>query len=141
MPPVPFIDSGRLTDLLPWPTVIAALEQALTSAFDGRDFTDRTSVPLAHGELLLMPAANSEAVGVKIVGVAASNPEHGLPRIQALYALLDARTLAPVAILEGTALTTLRTAGQSALVVRALSRPEARRLVVFGAGPQAEAHI
>jgi ornithine cyclodeaminase/alanine dehydrogenase-like protein (mu-crystallin family) len=140
MPAVPFVDSSRLTELLPWPTVIAALEQALTS-FAGGDFTGRTSVPLAHGELLLMPAANDEVVGIKIVGVAPRNPEHGLPRIQALYALLDAHTLTPVAILDGTALTTLRTAGQSALVVQALSRPEARRLVVFGAGPQAEAHV
>ncbi|GAA1016338.1 ornithine cyclodeaminase [Acrocarpospora pleiomorpha] len=140
MSALPHVDSDRLAELLPWPTVIGALERALTSPLADSEITSRVSVPLAHGELLLMPAATGESLGVKIVGVA-HNPGPDLPRIQALYVLLDGATLTPVAVLDGTALTTLRTAGQSALVVRQMARPEAHKLVVFGAGPQARAHI
>ncbi|MFJ8602617.1 ornithine cyclodeaminase family protein [Streptomyces shenzhenensis] len=138
---LPYVDSALLSDLLPWPTAIAALGRALAPAYAEGGFTERTSVPLDNGELLLMPAAGSETVGVKIIGVAPGNPELGLPRIQGLYTLFDAHTLAPLAVLDGTALTTVRTAGQSAFVVRELAPEQARRLVVFGAGPQAEAHV
>lgn len=138
---LPHVDSAQLTDLLSWPTAIAALGRALAPAYAEGGFIERTNVPLDNGELLLMPAAGGETVGVKIVGVAPRNPERGLPRIQALYTLFDAHTLAPLAVLDGTTLTTIRTAAQSAYVVRELAPDRARRLVVFGAGPQAEAHI
>src|SRR5581483_4666767 len=44
-------------------------------------------------------------------------------------------------LLDGIALTTLRTAAVSALAVRRLAQPDARRLAVFGRGPQARAHV
>ncbi|MGW0632341.1 ornithine cyclodeaminase family protein, partial [Streptomyces sp. NPDC002758] len=141
MQALPFVHSTQLTELLPWPTAIGALGRALVPAYAEDGFTHRTSVRLNNGELLLMPALGSETVGVKIVGVAPCNPEQGLPRIQALYTLFDARTLAPLAVLDGTALTTIRTAAQSGFVVKKLASERVRRLVVFGAGPQAEAHI
>jgi ornithine cyclodeaminase len=46
-----------------------------------------------------------------------------------------------VAVLDGVALTTLRTAAVSALAVDLLAQPGDARLVVFGCGPQARAHI
>ena len=55
--------------------------------------------------------------------------------------LFDAETLAPAALLDGIALTDLRTSAVSALAVRHLAAPEPRRLVVFGTGPQARAHV
>jgi ornithine cyclodeaminase len=59
-----------------------------------------------------------------------------------VYVLLDADTLAPVAVLDGAALTTLRTPAVSVAAVRSVlpaSRPV--RVVVFGAGPQAVGHL
>jgi ornithine cyclodeaminase/alanine dehydrogenase-like protein (mu-crystallin family) len=44
-------------------------------------------------------------------------------------------------VIDGIALTNLRTAAVSALAVRHLAVPDARRLVVFGRGPQALAHV
>ena len=55
--------------------------------------------------------------------------------------LFDAATLAPAALVDGIALTSLRTAAVSALAVRRLARPDARRLLVFGSGPQALGHV
>ncbi len=55
--------------------------------------------------------------------------------------LFDGETLAPAALLDGIGLTDLRTSAVSALAVRHLAAREPRRLVVFGTGPQARAHV
>ena len=55
--------------------------------------------------------------------------------------VFDGDTLAPVALVDGIALTNLRTPAVSALAVRRLAAPDARRLLVFGRGAQAHAHV
>jgi ornithine cyclodeaminase/alanine dehydrogenase-like protein (mu-crystallin family) len=121
--------------------VIDALERAVPVAFRAGRFVDRSVIHARGGELLLMPAGGENAVGVKLVGVGAENARHGLPRIQALYVLFDARHLSPLAVLDGTSLTAIRTAGHSAMIVRRLAAQDARQLVVFGSGPQARVHV
>src|SRR5213078_4127826 len=64
-----------------------------------------------------------------------------LPRVQGVYLLLDGTTLAPLALLDGIALTALRTPAVSAVAVRHLATPDAARLLVFGTGPQAWGHV
>jgi len=95
---------------------------------------------LDHGQLLLMPAQSPSAAGVKLSTVAPGNPGRGLPRVQALFVLFEHHTLRPVALVDGTALTTLRTPAVSAVAVKHLAAPDAGRLVVFGSGPQAWGH-
>jgi ornithine cyclodeaminase len=65
----------------------------------------------------------------------------GDPRIQGVCVVFDPDTLAPAAVVDGIALTNLRTAAVSALAVRHLAGPDAKRLLVFGRGPQAHAHV
>jgi ornithine cyclodeaminase len=72
------------------------------------------------------------AMGTKVVTVFPGNRE--LPSVQALYPLFDGTNGAPLAVLDGTALTYRKTAADSALGSRLLSRPEARTLVMVGAG-------
>lgn len=72
------------------------------------------------------------AMGTKVVTVFPGNRD--LPAVQALYPLFDGKTGAPLAVLDGTALTYRKTAADSALGSRLLSRPEARLLVMVGAG-------
>jgi ornithine cyclodeaminase len=55
--------------------------------------------------------------------------------------VFDRETLAPIALIDGIGLTNLRTAAVSALAVRHLATPDAHRLLVFGRGPQAYAHV
>jgi ornithine cyclodeaminase/alanine dehydrogenase-like protein (mu-crystallin family) len=138
---IPFLDAEEVTARLPWPNVIAALERVLAAAFGSGQFVDRFKVDAVGGELLVMPAADENMIGVKLVGVGPENGRYGLPRIQALYIAFNARNLSPLAVLDGTSLTTIRTAGQSAMIVRSLAAPGARQLVVFGSGPQARVHI
>jgi ornithine cyclodeaminase len=134
---LPYLDAAALTAALPWPAAIDAIAAALTGIRTPR----RVSVPMRAGELLLMPAEGPGAAGIKVAAVAPANPARGRPRIQAVYVLFDADTLTPRAVLDGTALTTLRVPAQSALAVRHLAAAGAARLVVFGAGPQAWGHV
>jgi ornithine cyclodeaminase/alanine dehydrogenase-like protein (mu-crystallin family) len=141
MPDLPFIDATALTRAVPWSHAIDALSDALDSGLDVTAAPPRSRMPTAHGELLLMPAESAGAVGVKLVGIAPGNADLGLPRIQALYVLFDPLTLAPRMLIDGAALTTLRTPALSALAVRQLAVPDAEVLTVFGSGPQAGAHV
>ena len=65
----------------------------------------------------------------------------GLPRIHSVHLLIDADTLASVALIDGLALTSLRTPAMPAIAVKHLAAPDASRLVVAGGGPQAAGHI
>ncbi len=101
----------------------------------------RSQVAVPAGDLLLMPSADDDGVGVKIAGVAPGNPSRGLPLIHALYILLDAASLAPRALLEAGQLTAIRTAATSGVATKHLAPVDARTLVVFGAGVQARSHV
>ncbi|MFK0295044.1 ornithine cyclodeaminase family protein [Streptomyces sp. NPDC090442] len=144
-PPVPHlprtIDETRLLHALPMAAAVDALRAALRDGPDPEADPPRTIVPVEHGQLLLMPAHRSRYAGVKVATVAPDNPAAGLPRVQGQYLLFDAATLSPVALLDGIALTTVRTSAVSALAVDLLAAPDAAHLVVFGTGPQARGHL
>ncbi|MFJ2580254.1 ornithine cyclodeaminase family protein [Kitasatospora aureofaciens] len=118
-----------------------AIERVLLDGLDPETAPARSAVPVPAGELLMMPAAAGPYAGVKIAGVAPANPARGLPRITGSYLLLDGPTLQPVALLDGAALTALRTPAVTAVALRRLAVPDAAHLVVFGAGPQAYGHL
>lgn len=137
----PYLDAATVFDAVGWADAIAALEAALLDGLDPTEALSRSVLDLRHGQLLMMPAETEAAAGVKLTTLAPGNAELGLPRIQGLYVLYDPKTLTPVVLLEGAALTTLRTPAVSAVAVKHLAHPEARSVVVFGCGPQAMGHI
>ncbi|MER7332734.1 MULTISPECIES: ornithine cyclodeaminase family protein [unclassified Micromonospora] len=137
---IPYLSADDVFALLPPADAVAAIEAALRAGLDPSTGVPRTTVPLRHGSMLLMPAESAAHAGVKLVTVAPANPARGLPRINALYAVFDATTLRPAAIIDGTALTTLRTPAVSFAAVRQFL-PPAPHLVVFGAGPQSAGHV
>ena len=92
------------------------------------------------GQLLVMPSTTRRSAGVKVLSVAPGNPARGLDRIQAVYVLLDADTLTPSAIIDGAAVTALRTPAVSAVAMDALAPAEVEAAVIFGSGPQALGH-
>jgi ornithine cyclodeaminase len=55
--------------------------------------------------------------------------------------LFEALSLTPVLLLDGAALTEVRTAAVSAWATDVLAPPDAKTLVLFGSGPQARAHL
>ena len=123
---------------------MAAAIEALDAAFsdpEPRETPPRTHVATATGTLLLMPAHGHAGTGVKIVTVAPNNPGLGLPLIHGAYVLFAAGSMELEAIIDGAALTGLRTAAVSGLATRYLAGEAARSLVIFGAGTQANTHF
>lgn len=122
------------------------LERSLRAGLDPETGPARSIAAVPAGQILLMPAAVPGYAGVKVVTIKdvspAARPARGeVPRIQGVYLLLDGDTLTPVALLDGVALTAVRTPAVSAVAVRRLAALNARRLVVFGTGPQAWGHV
>ena len=137
---LPFVTADELDELLPMKAAIDALEAAFAADVPP-EAPLRSRIDAGHGDLLLMPAVGEAGAGVKLVTVNPMNPGLGLPLIHALYVLFSARTLEPLALFDGGALTGLRTAAVSGLATRHLARPDSRTLVLFGAGVQASTHL
>jgi len=87
------------------------------------------------GILGAMPAyAPSAGLGCKLVTLFHGNRDR--PTHQALIALFDPATGTPVALMDGTYITAMRTAAAAALAARILARPDARVLAILGTGVQ-----
>ncbi len=105
----------------------------------------RTPVPVDkhEGVTLFMPAylTASDALGAKIVSVFPGNLERGLPTIHAVVIVVDAETGRPMALMDGTYLTALRTGAASGVATDLLARSDARVAAIFGAGAQARTQL
>ncbi len=105
----------------------------------------RTQLPVEkHGGVtLFMPAYLSEsgALGAKVVSVFPRNLDRGLPTIFAIVIVVDSETGCPVALMDGTYLTALRTGAASGAATDFLARRDARVAAIFGAGAQARTQL
>ena len=81
------------------------------------------------------------ALEVKLVSVFPGNHHRGLPSHQGLIALFDEGDGAPLAVMDGTYITAIRTGGTAAVATRALAREDARVLAILGAGVQGASHL
>jgi ornithine cyclodeaminase/alanine dehydrogenase-like protein (mu-crystallin family) len=120
---------------------IDVLEATLRAGLDPEDDGRRSRLDTADGELLLMPSTNDRFTGSKILSVRPGNEGSGFPVIQGVYVLFDGAHMSPVAVLDGAALTTLRTPATSALAVRHLAAAGSTRVALFGTGVQAWGHV
>lgn len=139
-PAVAYVDAESVL-ALGYAAATEAIVRALREGVDPAIGPARSSVDLTHGRLLLMPAETTSATGIKVVTVAPRNPAHGLPLVHAQYLLFDRATLAPTAVLDGAALTTLRTPAVSVAAVMQRIPDRPINLVVIGHGPQAQGHV
>ena len=72
--------------------------------------------------------------GMKWIASAHQNPSRGLPRANAVIILNDAETRQPIAIMEGTLISAMRTAVVQGLAARYLARDDASIVGLVGAG-------
>ena len=136
-----WIDARELRRRLPMRSAIDALEAGLRSAPPSA-VPLRATVAAGDGVLVLMPATDaSGSAGVKLVTIQPSNPSRGLPLVHGMYVLFSPGTLEPIAVIDGTELTAIRTGALSGLATRYLAAEDANSLIVFGAGVQARSHI
>lgn len=142
------ITGSQLRALVDIPTAIDLMADAFGALSAGRvSMPLRSRVDAVEGTTLLMPAffasptADAAALGAKVVSVFPGNRERKIPAVHALVVVLDPRTGAPVALIDGETLTALRTGAASGLATRMLAREDASVLAVFGAGAQAPTQI
>jgi alanine dehydrogenase len=126
--------------------VIEAVSGAFAAYSAGKTVTPlRVGVepPNGEGVLLAMPCAVAEppALGAKVVSVFRGNAARGLPTVTSTYLLNDYDSGAPLAIMDGSYLTAIRTAAGSAVATRLLARADAASLGIFGTGVQARFHV
>jgi alanine dehydrogenase len=119
---------------------ISDLISALKKAFATNPIVperQHLKIPQSGGDdatLLLMPAWSRDYIGVKIATVFPGNVTNGKPAVEASYLLKSGLTGELLAILDGSVLTTMRTAAASALASSYLSRANSKTLLVIGAG-------
>lgn len=96
-----------------------------------------------NGDLRTMPAYLEEEniTGVKIVNVHPGNPDRGLPTVMALIVLISPETGAPVAIMDGTYLTDIRTGAAGGIAAKYLARKDSKVIGLVGAGNQAKTQL
>ncbi len=133
--------TDNLEQLLPFATLINTLDTF---------FTKEVNCPIRHhhhidvegkkdATLLLMPAwVKGQYLGVKQVSVFPSNAELGIPALSSFYLLSSATTGEALAQFDGNIITARRTAAAAALAARYLSRKNAKKLLMVGAGKVAQ---
>lgn len=138
------LSQAEVTSVLDLDRLLDALEDGFRALSSGQvEVPPRTAVNgEKRGMLLSMPGYGAGlGMGVKLVSLFPENDAAGLPSHQALIVLFDPAVGSPVAIMDGTRITAIRTAGAAALSVRLLARPEARVLAIIGGGVQGHAHL
>ena len=92
-----------------------------------------------NGDLRIMPAFSPQLklAGTKIVNVHPDNPKKGLLTVMAVILLNDAKNGLPIALLDGTYITGMRTGAAGAVAAKYLARKDSRTLGVIGSGQQA----
>jgi ornithine cyclodeaminase/alanine dehydrogenase-like protein (mu-crystallin family) len=137
----------EIEQLLPMPECIAVMEDTLSQLARGE-----LEQPLrlvvkpagAGGIMALMPAYKSGAdavFGLKAICVFPDNPSIGKDGHQGGVLLFSGETGEPLALMNASAITAIRTAAVSGVATRLLARNNARTLAIIGAGVQARSHL
>src|SRR6266446_4824538 len=127
----------RMEDLIP------AMEKALIDFSAGKVTQPvRSVIPVdpPGGFFGMMPAL-AEGLGIKLVTFYPPNAKLGIPTHMATIFLADPETGAPLAVMDGTLITEMRTAAVSAVATKLLATPDAKVLAILGSGVQARSHV
>ncbi len=122
-------------------TAVVAVESAF-AAFGRGEATMPPKVYLPiddhDGDFRAMPARLGASAGIKWVNVHAQNRKRfGLPTVMAVYVLNDPASAFPLAVMDGTLLTALRTGAAGAVASKYLASPRPRTISFIGCGVQA----
>jgi alanine dehydrogenase len=139
------LSGEEVRELLNLDELIDALADAMADLSAGRaSVPDRIAalVPERDALLAAMPGyvPSLGALVSKLVSLFPRNAGGAIPTHQAVITVFDPETGSPVALLDGTEITALRTGACSALSVRLLAREDCSVLAVIGTGVQARSH-
>jgi len=144
------LNGEEVTRLLPMSECIQVMRDALTALARGEALVPLRMimrVPGASGFVGLMPGyiapgeRRDGALGLKAVLVFPANAERGIETHQGAVLLFEADTGRLSAMMDGAAITAIRTAAVSGVATDLLARPDSVELAILGAGVQARTHI
>lgn len=136
------IDGRKIKKLIPMSQVLKVVEGAFRA--HGRNSVQMPCKIYIHldkygGDFRAMPAyiEGMKTCGVKWVNVHPANRKHGLPSVMALIILNDVRTGFPLAVMDGTHITNLRTGAAGAIAAKYLANKNSSKVGLLGCGTQA----
>lgn len=138
------LDDRAVRAALRWDPLIDAMEAALSAFSSGRvlqPLRNWLTIEESSRYLGVMPAVTDDAMGLKLVSLYPRNAGTQVATVMAMVLLMRPDTGEPLAILEATALTAMRTAAVSAAVTRRLAARESRVLAFLGSGVEASTHL
>lgn len=145
MTPLRILSAADVRQALPMADAIASQKRAFAELSTGTAVMPlRTRLPIDDDAVtLLMPAylPDTAALGVKLVSVYPQNPARGLPFVHAAVLAIDPDTGRPLALLEGGALTAIRTGAGAGAATDLLARPDATSVAIIGSGVQARTQL
>ena len=134
------LSANDVRTALPMPEAIDAMRTAFAASARGEaQVPQRLALNTGPGDVLFMPAylPASRTVAQKVVSVFPQNQARGLPTTTGMVMVLDGETGEPKALLEGSALTAIRTGAASGLATHLLARAQSPVAALIGAGGQA----
>jgi len=141
-----FLSEREVHAMLEMPACVALMRQTLATLARGDAVLPLRSMlrlPDGHGLLGLMPGYLGEprAFGLKAVTVMPGNHGTEFDSHQGVVMLFGVEHGEPLAIIDATAITEIRTAAVSGAATHALARPDAGDLAILGSGAQARSHL
>jgi ornithine cyclodeaminase/alanine dehydrogenase-like protein (mu-crystallin family) len=134
------LSRAEVRQLLDLGLLLDTLELAFVELSAGRaSVPPRIAASTERGLLAAMPGYADGVLETKLVSVFAENRD--LPSHQATISVFDDKSGQPLALMDGTEITAVRTGAASAVSTRALARSDARVLTVLGAGVQGRSHV
>jgi ornithine cyclodeaminase/alanine dehydrogenase-like protein (mu-crystallin family) len=141
------LSGSAVSSVLGYPECADAMRAALIARANGEVFQPLRTVlkpDRADGLMVLMPsfqAGTDAGYGLKAICVTPGNPSRGLDSHQGIVLLSSSKTGEPLAVLNASALTEIRTAAVSAVATEVLASRDADVLAIIGTGVQARAHL
>lgn len=135
-----YVSEEQVHELLTMRDAIEAVELAFREkALGNAVMPPKLIVPLPNGDVRAMPAylKGMGLAGVKVVNSHPANRSLGLPTVMATLVVIEPETGFPLAVVEATHLTAMRTAAAGALAAKLLARSDASKVGLIGAGVQA----
>jgi ornithine cyclodeaminase/alanine dehydrogenase-like protein (mu-crystallin family) len=128
------------TDILKAATIDEMLDaiEASLRIYEKKEFHMPQRLHVDHEDdvLLLMPCFTKDYFGTKVVTLFPDNPAKNVPVLNGIMVLNDSQTGVPLALLNGPALTAVRTAAVGAVSIRHLAPDDAHAVGIIGAGVQ-----
>ncbi|HUU79391.1 MAG TPA: hypothetical protein VMX55_13680 [candidate division Zixibacteria bacterium] len=140
------LSSKDVKQALPMQQAIETMKEAFIQLTENKAVIPpriHLGIPEFNGDSLIMPVfiPNVEKIGLKVINLFNDNPKKNLPLIHALVLIFDSTNGCPIAMMNGSYLTALRTGAGSGLATDLLANKDSKIVSIFGAGQQGRTQL